>query len=501
MGLLDAFKKVGNDFADSVKEMGGNLQNTDGSSCSTSNKRKALPKGKFSLGTADKPEDFLYDMTSEGMTINGLKRPASIINIPETIEGFPVKKIGNNFQLNCKTGEWMIPGKIKSYNFADNCIDYTDIECYPIEVVTIPKTVVSIGDGAFFFTAITEITIPNGVNYIPHSAFMNCCFLRSVRLPASLTAIGTQAFAGCPLPEIVFPERLITIGNNAFSECELQKIIFPKSLKSIDYWAFKCNEFQSITLPESLECVGESVFQYCKALVTVNISSRILYGGNAFAGCPKLSFASKKAIYDSGYQGNLDYNPDSISNGNFVPNWNADYFANNPVTNNNVQSDDVEEAEDEEEEEFDFSDDETEEEAPVPEIADIPEEAMKEFQKSYELYEKGAWDKAVDSLTKAIKLGCNGPDTYGYRGMSYMSLSKLESAIADFTKAIEVFEGDVKYMTMFEKHEWYYSRGRAYKEAGKVDKAVADLREAVKLAPDNEKYKTELNEAQKAGGH
>jgi hypothetical protein len=63
--------------------------------------------------------------------------------------------------------------------------------------VTIPKSVTSIGDSAFYECAnLTSITIPNSVTSIGNYAFNSCENLTNITIPNSVTSIGIWAFTG-----------------------------------------------------------------------------------------------------------------------------------------------------------------------------------------------------------------------------------------------------------------------------------------------------------------
>lgn len=67
-----------------------------------------------------------------------------------------------------------------------------------ITSVTIPASVTSIGDYAFFdCNALTSPTIPDSVKSIGDWAFGNCNALTSLTIPDSVTSIGDCAFFGC----------------------------------------------------------------------------------------------------------------------------------------------------------------------------------------------------------------------------------------------------------------------------------------------------------------
>jgi hypothetical protein len=64
--------------------------------------------------------------------------------------------------------------------------------------VTIPDSVTDIGDGAFEYTLVRNVTVGNGVARIGNSAFYGCANLTHFTIPSSVTNIEDLAFAQCP---------------------------------------------------------------------------------------------------------------------------------------------------------------------------------------------------------------------------------------------------------------------------------------------------------------
>jgi len=62
---------------------------------------------------------------------------------------------------------------------------------------TIPRSVTSIGSGAFYNSGLTNVTIPEGVSNIVADAFDYSHGLTSVTIPKSVTSIGSMAFSYC----------------------------------------------------------------------------------------------------------------------------------------------------------------------------------------------------------------------------------------------------------------------------------------------------------------
>ncbi len=113
--------------------------------------------------------------------------------IPRTIKGYPVTSIGK-----------------RAFS-----------ECSALTSVTIPDGVTSIGDEAFFgCDRLTSVTIPDSVTSIGREAFYGCSRLTSVTIPDSVTSIGWGAFYGCSrLKSVTIPDSVTSIGRRAFYGC------------------------------------------------------------------------------------------------------------------------------------------------------------------------------------------------------------------------------------------------------------------------------------------
>lgn len=86
----------------------------------------------------------------------------------------------------------------------------------------VPAYVTSIGNYAFLFcSALTQISLSEGVKSIGEGAFHRCDQLTSITLSKRLTSIGDGAFGQCArLESITIPGGVTSIGTWAFSDCE-----------------------------------------------------------------------------------------------------------------------------------------------------------------------------------------------------------------------------------------------------------------------------------------
>ncbi len=269
---------------------------------------------------------YTYEVDSDGtIIITDCKESAKgAITIPSEIDGKSVTSIGYWAFRDC-TGltSITIPNSVTSvYGAFGGCTGLTSINvasdnnCYSsnngvlfnkkkTELIgypagksqtsyTIPNSVTSIGDGAFYgCTGLTSITIPNSVTSIGEDAFWGCTGLTSITIPNSVTSIGVRAFRGCTgLTSITIPNSVTSIGNWAFKYCSsLTSITIPNSVTSIGCEVFyHCTGLTSITIPNSVTSIEGWAFDGCTGLTSITIPNSVTsIGSYAFSGCTGLT--------------------------------------------------------------------------------------------------------------------------------------------------------------------------------------------------------------------
>lgn len=142
--------------------------------------------------------------------------------------------------------------------------------------VTVPDTIrskkVSRLIGVFQnCSAITEITLPEGITSIQDHTFDGCSGLTALRIPSSVNSIGIMAFANCTsLAEITLPESPCCISAQMFYNCtELKEIKFSKTSYIPRETFYNCTSLKKVTFSSNLNEIGKNAFFGCDSLAQV----------------------------------------------------------------------------------------------------------------------------------------------------------------------------------------------------------------------------------------
>lgn len=139
---------------------------------------------------------------------------------------------------------------------------------------------------------IETISLPNSVESIGDRAFFQCTSLKNIVVGNKLRSIGSQAFYNCSaLEDFELPEGLQEIAPSAFLSCKSFKSVrIPSSVESIGASAFyNCSNLESAIIGDKVSQVQDRVFGACSNLKTVYIGKSVVeFGVDVFSGCYKI---------------------------------------------------------------------------------------------------------------------------------------------------------------------------------------------------------------------
>ena len=149
-------------------------------------------------------------------------------------------------------------------------------EAFSLAQVTLPEGLTHIGRDAFSYTALETVTVPKSLVFIGDRAFQGCKSLVSIELTDSITNIGAYAFYFCEkLESITLPSKLKRIAEGCFSRCgSLESVVIPQGVVWIRHEAFQyCYSLASVVIPKSVKVIHDYAFSECTRL------AQIYYGG------------------------------------------------------------------------------------------------------------------------------------------------------------------------------------------------------------------------------
>lgn len=192
------------------------------------------------------------------------------VTIPST-----VTSIGNGAFYNCTSLTKFVVLGGNSYKTVNGVLftyDSKTLVQYPcgltVDSYTVPSGTETIGYGAFAFSSLKSIVLPESILKIDKYAFSDCEALYSINIPDKVKIIDSDAFLNCKaLKKVVIPAS-VTDYNNAFPQCGLESVVIKNGCTSISTNAFdKCNSLVSVTIPASVISIGSGAIPFNENLV------------------------------------------------------------------------------------------------------------------------------------------------------------------------------------------------------------------------------------------
>lgn len=223
--------------------------------------------------------------------------------------------------------------------------------CSNLKTIRLPRSLKKLSGTATFSdaTALTTITLPEGIEITEGSTFSGCTALKEIELPASITKINSSMFAGCTslqkvtakgtiteieekafnkdanLVEIPDLSRVTTIGERAFNEsAQLDTVNLHVDLHNVTslgmYAFFKCTSLSGEIDLSGLDTIPDYAFTYDENITSIKFSDTLKSIGTwafIWAAAEKVEFPDtvesigSYAFYYSDLKGTLQL-PDSL---------------------------------------------------------------------------------------------------------------------------------------------------------------------------------------------
>lgn len=183
-------------------------------------------------------------------------------------------------------------GTIKKYNGNDAVVNI------PSEINGTPVT--TIGNAAFRDSSVTSVTIPASVTEIGSNAFADCTNLTSVNYKGDWSNLTIQS--GNPAVEDAANEQLfdfkftpdntaviVTRYNGTAADVTIPSRYKGKPVTMIDHAAFHDSAVTSVTIPDSVTSIPDDAFAFCSQLTNISIPNSVTFiGFAAFNSCTSL---------------------------------------------------------------------------------------------------------------------------------------------------------------------------------------------------------------------
>ncbi|MBP5203099.1 MAG: leucine-rich repeat protein [Candidatus Methanomethylophilaceae archaeon] len=199
---------------------------------------------------------------------------------------------------------------VAEYAFAGTMMDDGNVKRRAdVSVAVLEEGLSGIGQRAFYYCDLKEVSLPGTLESIGDEAFRACYLLEAADFPERLGYIGFEAFRECrALKSLDVSAR--SVGEGAFYICDglesvkvgtavvprmfgycssLRQVEFGSLDGGIGYGAFNmCSSLLSVSMPDGVSEIGAEAFRDCVSLRNVDLNGTEGIGASAFRGCASL---------------------------------------------------------------------------------------------------------------------------------------------------------------------------------------------------------------------
>ena len=195
------------------------------------------------------------------------------------------------------SGEVIIPEKVSNKGVEYTVTQIKDQgfrDCVSLTNVKIPETVNYVGTCGFYHCeSLDSLVFPNDdLTFSFWYVMQGCKNLRYVKLPENLKRLSYFMFAECEnLESIRIPESCTSFDEYAFFRCyKLKEVNIPYGVKSLGMADFyECYELEHLDIPPTVTYIGKQVFTRCRKLRTLSLPNSVTqFGWQTFEECTLL---------------------------------------------------------------------------------------------------------------------------------------------------------------------------------------------------------------------
>jgi len=183
-----------------------------------------------------------------------------------------------------RTGSYTVPSSVKTIG---DCAFYAS----KLTEVVLPSGLKTIGDECFRYSTVSQLTLPAGLANLGVGAFEGCQKLKTITIPGSVKTVSDSAFWGSGLESVTLEDGITTIEKEAFLSCGLTKVTIPSSVTSIGEHAlgYEVNrmDYDKVAGFTIFGIPGSAAQQYADSNgFTFKGSATITYDSNGGTGAP-----------------------------------------------------------------------------------------------------------------------------------------------------------------------------------------------------------------------
>ena len=236
-------------------------------------------------------------------SLASLALPATVIRVGEgAFEGTNListeggVKYAGEVAIGIEKGTTTITLKSGTMGIADGAFRKTDVTsvsldsvrfigvdafrgCEKLGTVTFTQSVKYIGANSFRESGLTTVTVPATVESVGDNAFYDCQKLTSVNVSAATIGKFAFSYTGvnrdldhpvkvrpsyAKLTSVTLGEGVKVIGSNAFQYCPITSITLSASLEEIGMYAFAQTDLTGVTIPANVKFIGQYAFYESK---------------------------------------------------------------------------------------------------------------------------------------------------------------------------------------------------------------------------------------------